>query len=385
MTEDHAGLMPSTTRRELIRRSAGIGGVVLAGGALTELLAACGSSSKTSSAGLTPQDVKQATGTIKVLGYQFYQDDKFQNGGKVQAKWGYVSQDAELPAKAKPANSYDVVDAAGDTVTQFFEINRLQPIDTSLLTNYKSIAPAVRHYPLWKGKDGKIYAVPVAMAVDETGWDAASVPEPKRIQDLLKPEYKGVVGVIDSFIVLPATGLALGVSPDRTAPQKLTSANLKEIVSFLDKLKPQIRTLYAFGDEVNLFSRGDIKVAYLTVGSLIQQASKNGVQVKGNFVGSLTFADSWAITTDAAVAASLQWIDRFISIPGQKSMAKVSGSTPVVPAAVQPSVLQPELRIPFPQLIRNAPILGSPSTKAEGKYVGLEDLINTWNEFKASI
>src|SRR5579885_1683379 len=75
---------PRLTRRQLFANGARGAGVVALSGSLAAVLAACGSggrgnggttnsASATFSSGLTAAEIQGATGTVKVLGWQWYQ------------------------------------------------------------------------------------------------------------------------------------------------------------------------------------------------------------------------------------------------------------------------------------------------------------------------
>lgn len=373
---------PHVTRRDLLRGGTAAGGAVLLGGSLGPLLAACASSSTSPSpAVLTASQIAGARGTIHVLGWQFYESDKTQNTSRVKASWSYITSSDQIATKIKPAHSFDVFTSSASLMDEFYAVKRIAPLDISLLPNYHLIVPAVRESSVWKGPDGKVYAVPLAGSAGLTAWDSAHVPEPRTMQDLLKPVYRGILGVLDDPNTLWQFARGLGLSP-ASHPERLTHQQLDQVMAYLGKLKPQIKTLYGFGEEVNLFSRGDIRVAFQSFGSLVTSASKNGAKVKGNYLGSVMFVDALSVTPDANMAASYQWINQAISVAGQQGMAQASLANPVVDAAN--NALPPSLRISFAKLAVLSPILGPFPVTSSGDQVSGQDLATAWSNFKGS-
>jgi putative spermidine/putrescine transport system substrate-binding protein len=376
------------TRREFLRRNVAIGGTALLGGSLATVLDACGSSSSSSStsssaahSGLTLAQVQQASGTIKVYGWQFYEVPKAQDNGPVKSKWTPIASSTEIPTKIKPPGTFDVFISNSNQMGSFFPLHRMVPINTSLLPNYDAIVAVLRNDPAWKGPGG-IYAVPFAVTPGVTGYDSSKVAPPQTMNDLLNPDLKGQVGVYDDPSVLFQFARGLGIG-DPLHPQNITPDQLPQVTDYLNKLRPQVKTLYPFGGEAQLFNRGDIKVAFQTFGSLLTSSSKNGAKVKASFLGSVSFVDALSILNDANMAASYNWINNAISKQAQVTMAANALTNPVVGQA---SGLPAPLNAPLAVILKHAPVLGpAPPVAPSGfQYVSLEDLNNAWTNFKSN-
>jgi spermidine/putrescine-binding protein len=369
------GLLYGVTRRQALR------GSLVAASALGLLgLDACGGdddSSTSAPAGLTKAKIRNASGTINVLGYQFEQVDKQQNAGAVKAKWAYVPSNVSVLAKLKQPRSFDVALIDPDITQAAYESGRYQPIQTDLLTNYSSLDPAFRDIPYLK-HEGKTYGIPFNASWSLLGWDSNSVPEPNTIEDLLDPVYKGRIGLLDSEDnPLLCTALALGLTEK---PQEATQEDLAKAVEFLKKLKPNVRTFFNFGDEPNLFGNGEVSVVFPSFGSVLLGASKGKAKVKGKFMGSVTYVDTWGITSDANVPAAMQWIDRFISPEGQRAVAQASYAVPANGDATD--ALPKPLQYPSSELFAKAPIVGPIATSPGGEYVSYPELADAWREVK---
>jgi spermidine/putrescine-binding protein len=355
--------------------------------ALTVGLAACGGSSSdasNSSTAPTAAQIASASGSIKVFGWQQYDQPSVLNSGPVKAQWTQMSSSSEVPIKIKPKHSFDVFVSSANDMASFLETKRLAPIDTSLLKNYNSIPAALRNNPNWAGPDKNIYGVPFAVTPGVTAYDASKTSEPKTMQDLLKPDLKGQIGVYDDPILLLSFARGLNVG-DPNAPEKVTAQQLQDtVVPYLKKLAPQIKTFYPYGGEVQLFNRGDIKVAFQSYGSLITSSSKNGAKVEPSLLGAVSYADALSVLNDGKQAASMRWIDNAISPTVQPAMATKALTNSVVGRA---SGLPGPLDAPLEQILKEAPVIGPipPVGQPGYKYVTREDLAKIWNSFKQSL
>ncbi|MBS1862565.1 MAG: extracellular solute-binding protein [Actinobacteria bacterium] len=364
-----------------MQRNLMLGGAVVSAGTLAALLDACGGSSSSSTSGgptISQAEFKAASGTINVLGWQFYQAEA-QNEGPVKAKWAYINSSAEIPTKTKPEGSFQVFTSNNGQMNQFFAEGRMVPLQTELLTNYHLVDAGLRDDPIWKGEDGKVYAVPLAVTAEVTAWDGSKVPEPKSLTDLLKPEYTGQVALLDDYQTINQLAQGLGLP----LPPKLTKNDLGQVTEFMNELKPQVKTFFPFGGEVQLFSRGDIGVAFQSAGSLVLAAQENNKSVRSNFVGSVSFVDALSLLSGGDEAAGLRWINQAFSVKAQEGLAEASFSNPTVDAARH--VLPPPLNsMSVAELIEKAPAAGSFPVGAEGDAATLEDATKAWDEYKAS-
>lgn len=104
-----SGLGVAVSRRIFLSNTGqALGAVALMGGA-GGLLAACGGSINTQAkgnsaaadSGVTLKDVQNAKGTVKVLGWQYYQVPQ-ENTAAVGAHWGYLGNNEDTITKTTP-------------------------------------------------------------------------------------------------------------------------------------------------------------------------------------------------------------------------------------------------------------------------------------------
>jgi spermidine/putrescine-binding protein len=365
------------SRRRLFSGALSVGGAVALSGASASILAACGNSGSTTAQNLAPEDVRNATGTIRVLGWQAY-DQPAQDAGSVKAKWSYITSGPEIVTKIRPAGSYDVFTSSAFQMGEFLALNRLVPIDTSLLTNYDSLVPILRDNPTWKGPDGKVYGLPIEYSAIYMPYLASKVPAPTSSQDLLKSEYQGAIGLNDDPTqTIPQIARILGKQGD---PARLTDAEFAGVKKYLSTLKPQVRTLYATGEELGLLNRGDINLALTSYANIF---SANIPDLRTTFFGSFGFADGLSILAGADQAAATSWIDQALSLKAQQELAK---NVPIQPAVLKASSSLPPVlqKPPFAKLIKVSPLMTRPPLKPEAGVASLGDWTSAWNDYKAS-
>jgi spermidine/putrescine-binding protein len=367
------------SRRDVLRSAMALGGTAMVSG----VLSACGGSSSstggssTSAGGgaqVTAKQVSEASGTINYLGWQFYQVPEM-DSGPVKAHWTYIGNVGQLISAPKLPNAFDVYNPGAGIMPPYFAEKAIAPIPTHLLGNYEKIPAWLRDYFVF---NGQVYGVPLAVTPSMVSFDTARVPPVTSINDLLKPEYKGLIGLYDNDEeVIPAVGRGLGI--DLFKP--LTHDELTQCMNFLNKLKPQVKTFYETGGEVQLYQNGDIAVAFLTFGSLVTASQKARPKVKYNYLDAINSIDCLSVTPWADLPKSIAWIDHQITVPVQTAIAKHSGANPVVPGASTglsgPGVLPLEKLKAFPPN-PNLPV------KESGDVVTEPELQQAWTSYKQS-
>jgi spermidine/putrescine-binding protein len=365
------------SRRRLLATALSAGGTLAVSGASASLLSACGAGTNHAAQSVSSTEVRNARGTVRVLGWQSY-DQPAEHVGGVEAKWSYITSGAEIATKIRPRGSYDVFTSSAFQMGQFLATDRLVPIDTSVLKEYHHVAPILRDNPAWRGPDGKIYGVPLVYSAIYTAYLPAKVPEPRAAADLMRSEFRNAIGLVDDATqTIPQVARILGKQGD---PARLTEAEFAAVKDYLDKLRPQVRTIYSSGEEPSLLERGDISLALTSYGFSLTAGIPG---IKGTFFGSFGFADGLSILDGADVAAAHSWIDRAISLEVQRQLAAKGPYQPVRLDAN--GSLPPVLRKPgFSELVKVSPLMTRPPLRTQSGVVSLEDWASAWNDYKAS-
>lgn len=371
------------SRRTYLKRTAQLGGLTLSGGALSALLAGCGDSEGDESAGsgaadtrVTREQIAAATGTVKVLGYTFYRAPA-QETGKVKSAWTPVASDADLYTKVRPEGSFDIVDGASNLVRVIDGTGRLQPIPVELLEHYEQIAPTFRDEPLFRTSNGAILSVPYAFITGRLGYDADQVAAPASLDDLAKPEYRNKVSLSSSPSTLLYVANSLGIDT-----RTLTKDELQACTDQLERIKPAVKAFVSFGQEVALFKQREIAVHFPSYEVNNVEIRKTNPKLETAEWMVATLVDAWSIVADGDLAASLQWIDHFMSVPALNAMGKVSFTQPTVPAAFDsvPAAIRED-----PAGISSAQLATYPPPEASGDLATFDDYNAALERVKTSL
>ena len=174
----------------------------------------------------------------------------------------YASGD-EAVAKLRGGFRADVINlCAEETAATAVRLKLVQPLDTSLIKNWKRIFPAFYKLPGVTAADGKHYFVPVDAGVTGIIYNKAAISTPPTgFKDLFDPKYRGKVAIQDYPVAAIEDGaLALGYSD----PINLTPAQLANVKNAYIQAKKagQFRDFYtAAADIVSLFKTGEVVIA----------------------------------------------------------------------------------------------------------------------------
>ncbi|NRG17752.1 extracellular solute-binding protein [Rhizobiales bacterium] len=141
------------------------------------------------------------------------------------------------------------------------EVGMLAPIDLARIPNFSELDPffqnneGVRH-------NGEVYALPFVWTIIPLMYNPAHIPEaPESWFDILKPEYKGKVGMTNDMIsMMVCFSLAVTGRKDAT---RISRAELKEVLDFLIKVKKNhARTVVSsYGELTDLLASGEIWIS----------------------------------------------------------------------------------------------------------------------------
>lgn len=377
------------TRRELIKYGArGAGAVVLAG-PLASILAACssgggsggatsGSASATAGAGVTAAEIQSATGTVKVLGWQWYQVPEEDPSG-VKAEWGYLAANEDTITKTQQPGSYDIVTIFQGQIDQLLAVDRIVPIDVSLIPNFTGLDQMFQDTDVIR-RNGQVYGVPFQWGYAYQVYDARQMSAPTSYGDLSSPSLKGKVGVPDDpYAVITSFAALIGIPK----PNQMTPDEFQKVQDAMDKFKPQLRTIYTYGEAPQLLGQQDIAIAFPEFGPTVIAANDAGADAKMNLLNAWSYVDCLMIIKSTTnLAAAYKWIDTAIADPAQLALAKISGAFPVVDAAVEG--LPKELQYSNPsEVLNQAPLLPGPPVDTSAGYVPFQQWLSFWNAYKS--
>lgn len=370
------------TRRSILATGARLAGTLAAAGPAASLLAGCGGGGSSSAAAAAPPSaskIASASGTVNVLGWNYYQVPQFQTA-KVKAKWGYLGTNEDTITKSAQSGTFDLTTITSAYEPQLRKANRIQPIDLSLIPNAKNMDPIFLNTPSTR-HDGKVWGVPMEWGYGYVEYDTRQTHKPTSFADLMAPSLRKKIGIPDDAFALITTFAIFTGQPN---PTQLTSSQFKEVMAALNKFKPQIVTVHQYGEEPALIARGDIAVDFPAYGPSFLTARQSGAKTEITLLGAWSYIDCWTMYEGANQPAAYAYINQSLEPAAQVACVTKGAAFPVVDAAI--SAVPKELRYSTPaSIIKNAPIVQGPPADSSGGLVPFSEWIHAWEQFKASI
>src|SRR5919206_2153619 len=127
------------------------------------LAVGCGGDDKSSSSKL-PTKIGKGEGQLKLIAWEGYTEDDWvkpfeqQTGCKVSAKFGGSSDEMVTLMRQGGGGQYDMVSASGDASLRLIKGGDVQPVNVSLIPDWKDFIPALQSPP-HNTVDGKHYGV----------------------------------------------------------------------------------------------------------------------------------------------------------------------------------------------------------------------------------
>jgi spermidine/putrescine-binding protein len=371
----------SLSRHEFLKM-AGITGVGAA------VLAAC-SSGNSSTGGaaatkrLTLDDVLHAKGTVKILGFSGYQVSA-NNPPGVTSQWGYNTTNEQIITKTVIPGTFDFVIIYQGEIDQLRELNRIQPVDISLLPNWHDMDPFFQNTQLIR-RNGQVFEVPYHWGYGYCEYNV-KVPPPHSFDDLMIPMLRKKIALPDDpYAVITTFAIILGVLKPPYPTNNLTRDQLNEVLDALNRLKPQVVSIIQYGEEPPLFAREDILVNLPAYSNSFLQSRRAGAHVSYTLLGAFTYVDGFQILNpDYALAGTYDYINRALTTPAQMASTKSSLAFPVNNAAIGalPKAMQ---YTSVPQIFREAPLMAGVTVKTNTKYVPFSGWLTAWEQYKAGI
>lgn len=267
-TDRHRGAAPPSallTRRELLARAGLIGGSL----SLAQILAACSNSSSSTTPVAPPTSgaaAGPATGSVSVLAYE----DGLVPGvlgpfekanPDLSVKTAAFNADNEAITKMQAGFNVDLVNSCTENAPRMYSLGLIQPIDTSRLTDWNSLFPAITALD-GVAQDGNVIMIP------ETGGTSGIVYNPKAVpggvtswtQLFEDASLAGKVTMEDEPLSgIPSAAFALG----HADPWTLTSDDLAAIKQYYVDHASQFRTFFGGdADFINLYRSGEIVAGF---------------------------------------------------------------------------------------------------------------------------
>ncbi len=365
---------------ELARRSSLSRRGFLAGSAALGGLASLGLGARTA----------DAATTMTWMGWQGYETPikagTFLKDNDIDFQPTFIASNEEIITKLQAGGI-----GKTDLITMYFgylplmaEGNLLEPIEPEKVAQFGDLIPQFTGHDAIR-KDGKLYGVPWNWGSLPLMYDPAQVPTPPESwTDLMKPEFKGKVAMVDDPLGnLLIWGTVVTGKPMGTL---LTRDELKKVIdTLIDLKKNQARAFFAsYGDMADAFARNEVTASAIGWEAVAVWAQGKGKTIKYTIPkeGTGMFMDCLCIPKDAPhVELSYKMINHVISPEPQKIFAteQSAGITnlkavPTLPAELAQSYNYSDLDS-FMQKARLQPV---PPTEYDGTTATYDDFLTEY-------
>ena len=293
------------------------------------LQGAAGLGALTAVASLPGRRAEAAT-SVRFVGFQEYDTalGDYMKAHDITMDSTYIGGSTEILAKlsAGGVGSIDLVTPYMGYVPLLVASGLLQPIDESKVPNLDRVHPVFRNNPNIR-IDGKLYEAPFVWGGVPMMYDPAVVKtKPDSWYDVLKPEYKGKVGMTESLnnILLASVIVNKGVE----IPSMITREQLAKAVDFLIQVKANSRLVAAsYGELADAMARGEVVITFNGWEVMKKMAADKGKVIEYTYPKEGTFGwlDNYCIVKDAPnVAVAHELANAALSVPVQLTAGNVS-------------------------------------------------------------
>lgn len=376
-------------RRQFLRRSQLVlTAVALSSGAGTLLSACGGGGGDDAQAGLSAEEIEKASGKVKVLVWAGYADKKaFASLKGVSLEAALLAANEDTITKTKSSGAFDALTIYQGMIDPLRKLDRIAPINTSLLPNYSNLYPFFRKSEAFR-RDGEVLGVPYTWGTMMMAYDAGRLEAPKSFEDLMAPELKGKIGMPDdAYAVVTTFARYAGFAE----ANRLTSDQLDEVMELLGKFKPQLLSIAPnYGELPAMYSRGEILASVPDWTPTALAASTEGRTIKTTIPeeGAFSFVDSWMVVNGAEnLSGAYAVINQAISPETQAIVGKSTGLGVVNPEAVSDlgdAVAEAWRYEQLDETFDKAPLYRGAPVDESGDITTYQEWTSRWEKFKAA-
>lgn len=269
------------------------------------------------------------------------------------------------------------------------ELKIIHPIDISRIPNYNPSLIFQKFYktPTWFWKNTQ-FGIPWNWGLNALVYNPQVRPTIDTYEDLLRPEFKGKLTIIDDGTATWPIAARLVGHGDKYP--NLTKAEMKESFDNLRRYGEQCRVFAnSIGDVTSMLVSGDLAACFCIWNGIIQETAKQGVTT--NYAlpkeGAVMWCDAWFIPTSVRnLDTAYAFINESISAEIQAAfIPTVSGGTVNRDAVPK---LDPTARALFDYnnldaVFEKSPLQGIPPSQSE-TFATYSDWTQAWTDFKSS-
>jgi spermidine/putrescine-binding protein len=380
------------TRRSVLQGALGATAAL----ALPGLLAACGGSKGSATASSAGGGAEEVGGTLRYLGWQ---GEDFQellapwmrrNGVTIEPS--FIDNMSGIAAKyaAGGGSEFDIINFSSNGTQRLLGSGvPFMPLDLERVPNFAGVQKFFQDNESLQNEDGEIVAIPTAWGALGVSYDSKAVSAPAAWGDLLEPEFKGKITVIDD----PSTAFGLAAPILGYNGGEMTQDQFGEVRGYLEKVVAQAKKLTpSFGDMATLLASGEVIAAwggYSSIDAFAAEAGNSDIRTQIELSdGSASFTECYAIPEDGQNAATAYaMIDALLEPKSNAAVANAMILAPTVDAAwprVEPTIEQlfPKGTAAIESFLAKAPLVLDPPAQST-EFVNFGEITQAWTEIKA--
>lgn len=266
----------------------------------------------------------------------------------------------------------------------------VKPIDKSQLKNYNAdnLFSVFYEKPTWSS-DGKMWGVPYIWGLNTILYNPAKVAKPTSYTDMLKPEFKGKIAIMDD--TTSSWPVAARVAGFGDKYPLLTKDELKQAFQEFSKYRSQARLIALNqGDLANFMASGEVIAALCADPSIITQVEAQGTKIEMSIPkeGAVLWVDAWFMPVSADNVETAQaYMDQALDPQVQAKVATAVSQAPVSRKALEFMDEKNRKRFDYDNIeqIFAAGLPGIPPVEDDGTHATYSDWVTAWQEFKAGM
>jgi len=314
-------------------------------------LAACGGGGSSSGAsGSTEgelQKVGKGEGAVNLISWAGYVEPEWtkpfeqETGCKVNNKTGGTSDEM---VELMKTGQYDGVSASGNATARLVAAGLVDPVNVSLVPNYKTIFPDLKNQP-YNTFDGVHYGIPHGRGANLLMWNPDSVkPAPTSWDVTLDPsiasKYKGKISQYDDPMSIAEAAVYLKFHQhdlEIENPYELNEEQFDAAVNLMKEQQPNVGEYWGeAAKQIQAFGAGDVELGttwqYQYFALQEEGAPVAASPASEGFLpkeGATGWSDTWMISSKAKHPNCMyEWMNYIVSPKANAEVAEYFGEAP---------------------------------------------------------
>jgi spermidine/putrescine transport system substrate-binding protein len=330
---------------------------------------------------------------VSYMGWQGYEEalktDGFLDKNDIVLRTSYITGNEEIITKATSGGlgTMDLVTPDGAHTRFMSQLGILEPLDVSRIPNLAGLFPEFSSMDDTV-IDGTRYSIPFMWGSIPLMYNADVVKEPPTSWlDLLKPEFKGKVALVEDMISMIGD-FALAATKAEI-PTWLTPDEMNATFDLLKRIKKEQARAIAptYGELAALFATGEVVIAPAWQPVSVWAGNTVNLKWVEPKEGVWVFVDCYAMAKDAPnKEANYLLLNQAISPAGQAHAANVNMTACTVKDAV--AMLNEQARAIYPYDNLSSAFARSGGrmyplypTEPDGKHATFDDILGAWEDF----